>query len=194
MQLPTEHLQKIKNVFHGIQGFVIFVSWALTIAVFTKSGKTDGRTKYFFALVRSLTSRIGDNEGRLTILATVLVHHPLPHLSRRCSRLQSYKTLRKSIRICGHRYSLCDSLACSICSCSRVDKCWKRRRMYKVQIRQSRKVQTQRGDRRARRRNMVQTHVLTEVSTELLLITTSWQPPFRCDLGHVRLHAIVLST
>jgi len=53
MQLPTEHLQSIKNVIHGIQGFVTFVAWALTIAVFTKSGNTDGRTKYFFALVRS---------------------------------------------------------------------------------------------------------------------------------------------
>ena len=54
MQLPTQHLQKIKNVIHGIQGFTIFVSWALTIAVFTKPGHTDGRTKYFFALVRYL--------------------------------------------------------------------------------------------------------------------------------------------
>lgn len=56
MQLPTlpamleNHLQRIKNVVHGIHGFLIFLGWAMTIAVFTKSGKTDGRTKYYFAL------------------------------------------------------------------------------------------------------------------------------------------------
>ncbi|KAL8828512.1 MAG: hypothetical protein Q9191_002551 [Dirinaria sp. TL-2023a] len=56
MQLPTlprmleNHLQRIKNVVHGIQGLLAFLGWAMTIAVFTKSGKTDGRTKYYFAL------------------------------------------------------------------------------------------------------------------------------------------------
>lgn len=51
MQLPANALQRAKNVIHGIQGLVIFLAWAVTIAVFTRSGKTDGRTKYFFTLV-----------------------------------------------------------------------------------------------------------------------------------------------
>lgn len=51
MQLPVNALQRAKNIVHGIQGLVIFLAWAVTIGVFTKSGKTDGRTKYFFALV-----------------------------------------------------------------------------------------------------------------------------------------------
>ena len=43
--------QRTKNVVHGIQALIIFLAWAVTIAVFTKDGKTDGRTKYFFILV-----------------------------------------------------------------------------------------------------------------------------------------------
>lgn len=51
MKLPLFLVQKGKNYIHGFQAFVIFLAWALTIAVFTKTGKTDGRTKYYFALV-----------------------------------------------------------------------------------------------------------------------------------------------
>ncbi|KAL8725428.1 MAG: hypothetical protein Q9166_007360 [cf. Caloplaca sp. 2 TL-2023] len=50
MRLPENLLQKTKIVLHGIQGVVIFLSWAITIAIFTKDGSTDGRIKYFFAL------------------------------------------------------------------------------------------------------------------------------------------------
>ncbi|KAL8948427.1 MAG: hypothetical protein Q9222_005379 [Ikaeria aurantiellina] len=50
MKLPDNILQKVKIVLHAIQGFVIFLAWAITIAIFTKPGTTDGRTKYFFAL------------------------------------------------------------------------------------------------------------------------------------------------
>ncbi len=53
MQLPHNYLQKGKNALHGLQGLVIFLGWALTIAVLVKSGRSDGRTKYFFALVSS---------------------------------------------------------------------------------------------------------------------------------------------
>ena len=51
MQLPVNVLQRSKNVVHGLQGLVIFLAWAITIAVFIKKGKTDGRSKFFFALV-----------------------------------------------------------------------------------------------------------------------------------------------
>ncbi|KAI4202911.1 MAG: hypothetical protein LQ346_001884 [Caloplaca aetnensis] len=50
MQLPQNLLQKSKVVLHGIQGLVVFLAWAITIAVFTKPGSTDGRTKFYFAL------------------------------------------------------------------------------------------------------------------------------------------------
>ncbi|KAL8700851.1 MAG: hypothetical protein Q9201_005221 [Fulgogasparrea decipioides] len=50
MRLPDSFLQKVKIVLHAIQGFVIFLAWAITIAIFTKDGTTDGRTKFFFAL------------------------------------------------------------------------------------------------------------------------------------------------
>ncbi|KAI4267535.1 MAG: hypothetical protein L6R38_008216 [Xanthoria sp. 2 TBL-2021] len=50
MRLPDNILQKSKIVLHGVQGLVIFLAWAITIAIFTKDGSTDGRVKYFFAL------------------------------------------------------------------------------------------------------------------------------------------------
>ncbi|KAL8677626.1 MAG: hypothetical protein Q9186_005961 [Xanthomendoza sp. 1 TL-2023] len=50
MRLPENLLQKSKIVLHGLQGLVIFLSWAIIISIFTKDGSTDGRVKYFFAL------------------------------------------------------------------------------------------------------------------------------------------------
>ncbi|KAL8854137.1 MAG: hypothetical protein Q9221_001059 [Calogaya cf. arnoldii] len=50
MRLPENILQKSKIVLHGVQGLVIFLAWAITIAIFTKDGSTDGRVKYYFAL------------------------------------------------------------------------------------------------------------------------------------------------
>ncbi|KAL8742738.1 MAG: hypothetical protein Q9190_004831 [Brigantiaea leucoxantha] len=50
MKLPDHFAQRAKTGLHALQGFVIFLAWAITIAVFTKDGTTDGRTKYFFAL------------------------------------------------------------------------------------------------------------------------------------------------
>ncbi|KAL8989663.1 MAG: hypothetical protein Q9169_008311, partial [Polycauliona sp. 2 TL-2023] len=51
MRLPENILPKAKIVLHGIQGLVIFLSWAIIISIFTKDGSTDGRIKYYFALV-----------------------------------------------------------------------------------------------------------------------------------------------
>lgn len=64
MQLPANVLQRSKNILHAIQGLLIFLAWAVTIAVFTKTGTTDGRSKYFFALVSS--SIMTGPDGRLT--------------------------------------------------------------------------------------------------------------------------------
>lgn len=51
MQLPEGTLVRGKNVIHAFQGLAVFVAWALTIAVFTQEGKTDGRTAFYFVLV-----------------------------------------------------------------------------------------------------------------------------------------------
>lgn len=52
MRLPDNILQKTKVGLHGVQGLVIFLAWAIIISIFTKDGSTDGRVKYFFALVQ----------------------------------------------------------------------------------------------------------------------------------------------
>ncbi|EEH46552.2 uncharacterized protein PADG_02650 [Paracoccidioides brasiliensis Pb18] len=44
------HFPRMKMLLHGLQGFVVFLGWALTVAVFTRDGDTDGRTAYYFAL------------------------------------------------------------------------------------------------------------------------------------------------
>ncbi|OAX81769.1 hypothetical protein ACJ72_03890 [Emergomyces africanus] len=41
---------RVKMLLHSLQGFIVFLGWALTIAVFTQKGHTDGRTAYYFAL------------------------------------------------------------------------------------------------------------------------------------------------
>ncbi|OJD19155.1 hypothetical protein AJ78_00855 [Emergomyces pasteurianus Ep9510] len=41
---------RVKMLLHALQGFIVFLGWALTIAVFTQKGGTDGRTAYYFAL------------------------------------------------------------------------------------------------------------------------------------------------
>lgn len=53
MRLPSTNPARIKNLLHGLQGFVIFLAWAFTIAVFTRDGGTDGRTAWYFAMVCS---------------------------------------------------------------------------------------------------------------------------------------------
>ena len=64
MKLPASLQHKGKNYIHGLQGLIIFLAWALTIAVFTKTGKTDGRTKYYFVLVRNMVQK--SQSSRLT--------------------------------------------------------------------------------------------------------------------------------
>jgi len=51
MKIAASYLPKAKNAAHAIQALTIFLGWCLTIAIFTQDGSTDGRTRYFFALV-----------------------------------------------------------------------------------------------------------------------------------------------
>jgi len=44
-------LGRTKNILHYIQGFTIFIAWALTIAIWTKGDGIDGRTGWYWGLV-----------------------------------------------------------------------------------------------------------------------------------------------
>ncbi|KAL1962604.1 hypothetical protein VTN77DRAFT_9397 [Rasamsonia byssochlamydoides] len=50
MRLPSTSPARIKNIIHAFQAFVIFLGWALTIAVFTKGDGIDGRSAWYFGL------------------------------------------------------------------------------------------------------------------------------------------------
>ncbi|EGE06549.1 hypothetical protein TEQG_05548 [Trichophyton equinum CBS 127.97] len=50
LSLPDFTNSRTKSIIHGFQAFIIFLAWAMTIAVFTQPGKTDGRTVYYFIL------------------------------------------------------------------------------------------------------------------------------------------------
>ncbi|KAB8237564.1 hypothetical protein ETB97_010194 [Aspergillus alliaceus] len=47
---PSINPGRTKNILHGVQGFIIFLAWACTIAVFTKGGGIDGRSAWYWAL------------------------------------------------------------------------------------------------------------------------------------------------
>ena len=99
MQLPANALQRAKNVVHGIQGLVIFLAWAVTIGVFTKAGKTDGRTKYFFTLV-SLGMLMGADEERLTSIQVLALHTGFG-LPIRGTHLSANQKICERLCICG---------------------------------------------------------------------------------------------
>ncbi|KAF1983423.1 hypothetical protein K402DRAFT_306669, partial [Aulographum hederae CBS 113979] len=50
MRISPKGVQRAKVTAHAIQALCIFIAACLTIAVFTKSGGTDGRSKFFFAM------------------------------------------------------------------------------------------------------------------------------------------------
>ena len=77
MQLQQESLSKAKNYAHATQGALIFLAWALTIAVFVSNGHSDSRTGWFFALVRTLPPA-GVEPSKYLVLALF----PRPHLPR----------------------------------------------------------------------------------------------------------------
>lgn len=49
----SQYYQRVKNLIHAIQALAIFIAWAISIAILTKGGRTDGRVRYYFALVSS---------------------------------------------------------------------------------------------------------------------------------------------
>ncbi|OQE12229.1 hypothetical protein PENVUL_c001G04858 [Penicillium vulpinum] len=51
-QMPSGgSLGRTKNILHFIQGFIIFIAWAITIAIWTKGGSgIDGRTGWYWGL------------------------------------------------------------------------------------------------------------------------------------------------
>jgi len=54
MRIATNRVQQAKVGLHCIQGLLLFIAAVLIIAVFTKPGETDGRAKWYFALVRRI--------------------------------------------------------------------------------------------------------------------------------------------
>jgi len=50
MRLPSASPGRVKTLIHAAQAFLIFLAWAMTIAVFTKSGGIDGRSGWFFGV------------------------------------------------------------------------------------------------------------------------------------------------
>jgi len=54
MVFTAGHYQRVKNGIHALQALLIFIGAAITIAVFSKGGKGDGRINYYFVLVSSL--------------------------------------------------------------------------------------------------------------------------------------------
>ncbi|KAJ5470524.1 Tetratricopeptide TPR2 [Penicillium desertorum] len=50
-QMPSGgSLGRTKNILHFVQGFTIFLAWALTIAIWTKGDGIDGRTGWYWGL------------------------------------------------------------------------------------------------------------------------------------------------
>lgn len=48
------NLGRTKNIIHFVQAFIVFIAWALTIAIWTKGDGIDGRTVFYWILVSSL--------------------------------------------------------------------------------------------------------------------------------------------
>ncbi|KAE8555433.1 hypothetical protein EYB25_000129 [Talaromyces marneffei] len=50
LRMSSTSPARIKNLIHGFQAVLIFLAWALTIAVFTKAGGIDGRSGWYFGI------------------------------------------------------------------------------------------------------------------------------------------------
>ena len=61
----SHYYQRVKNVIHALQALSIFVAWAITIAILTKTGKVDGRVWYYFALVSSFKRSSSHRDEKL---------------------------------------------------------------------------------------------------------------------------------
>lgn len=61
MRLPSPsggNLGRTKNILHFTQAFIIFIAWALIIAIWTKGSGIDGRTVWYWILVSTLHPRL----------------------------------------------------------------------------------------------------------------------------------------
>ena len=47
----ARYYQRAKNGIHALQALIIFLGAVITIAIYAKSGQSDGRINYYFALV-----------------------------------------------------------------------------------------------------------------------------------------------
>lgn len=54
MAAAARYYQRAKNAVHALQALLMFIGAIITIAIYTKGGKSDGRINYFFVLVRAL--------------------------------------------------------------------------------------------------------------------------------------------
>lgn len=89
--------QRVKNAIHAVQALIIFIAWAIAIALFTQKARKDGRVYYYFALVHSPPSRETLSSHKL-IKAIVLGFHSCSHLPDRHTRLLPHKTFLQSLR------------------------------------------------------------------------------------------------
>lgn len=92
----ARYYQRAKNVLHAIQALAIFIAWALTIAILSKAGKSDGRVWYCFALV-------GNSQGthfpkQVANLTVVLVLHTCSHLPDGFSCFSTHTPLFECLR------------------------------------------------------------------------------------------------
>ena len=55
MKLELDRFGQFKNYIHIGQAVVLFIAWAMTIAVFTRPGNSDGRVGWYFGLVRTIS-------------------------------------------------------------------------------------------------------------------------------------------
>jgi hypothetical protein len=100
MRLETSKLQKIKMALHSVQAILVFIAACLTIAVLSKSKKTDGRIGWFFAMVRTM---MRSSSRRAQLTDPVLPHHSGLDLPGCRSHVVALAKIRQSLRLRCHR-------------------------------------------------------------------------------------------
>ena len=106
MEFEVHNLQKIKLGVHIAQGFLMFISWAIEIAVFRSSAIIDGRPGWYFGLVcLSLQPSPSTSQESMNTdtVHTVLPHYPSHHLPYYDPPLSSNPKIRKPKRLDGSR-------------------------------------------------------------------------------------------
>ena len=101
---PSFNPGRMKNVVHGVQAVLIFLAWALTIAVWTKGDGIDGRTAWYWALVSFLPLILVHANQVLmrSMVWIVLVQYSRFDLSRGRSHVAPSPTIRQ--RLCLREY------------------------------------------------------------------------------------------